>query len=172
MDIPPEHYFHLQDGTIVMSLEELEKKLKTMKRPVYKHHVTDDRNDFENWILNVFNDPVLAKRLHAAKSAKTAAKLIAERRKNLKPKVTQKLVKRRPRARKTSLAKVDHKPKKVPKTKLRKPSAEQFVEGLIMKEAVATKRTDASHFLRSAAVDFGLGLLVGVLVGIVLGKIV
>lgn len=172
MDIPPEHYFHLQDGTVVMSLEELEKKLKTMKGPVYKHHVTHDRNDFENWILNVFNDPVLAKKLHSAKSAKTAGKFIAARRKELKPKVQQKVLKRRPSAHKSKLAKVERQVKRVPvpRATLRKPSADQFVEGLIMREAVATKRTDASPFLRSAAVDFGLGLLVGILIGIVIAK--
>jgi acetate kinase len=52
--INPEHYFVLCDGRIIKDLHELIVTLKTIDKKTFEYHVTDQKNDFANWIRHVY----------------------------------------------------------------------------------------------------------------------
>jgi hypothetical protein len=58
--IPPEKYFVLHSGICIRNIEELAHMLDTMSDADYSYHVNDAKNDFANWIRDVFNKPELA----------------------------------------------------------------------------------------------------------------
>ena len=67
-EIKPENHFVLCDGKIVKNYIELTKQLETMKDDVFYYHVTGEKNDFANWINDVFKEEQLANDLRASKS--------------------------------------------------------------------------------------------------------
>jgi hypothetical protein len=62
-DADPKHYFYLCDGTVVKNVLELSKCIEKMRDEVFSYHVNDVKNDFSNWIRDVYNDDKLAKRM-------------------------------------------------------------------------------------------------------------
>jgi hypothetical protein len=75
----PEHqYFVLVDGRRLGDIKELADTLEDMTDHVWGHHVSAERNDFANWIHDVFAEPELAKRLKEA-SSKHHAQIILYR---------------------------------------------------------------------------------------------
>lgn len=63
MGISPEHYFILQSGLSIKSLEELILVLGNIDKDTYDFHVNDEKNDFANWIRFVFKAPKLAEKI-------------------------------------------------------------------------------------------------------------
>lgn len=176
-DVSPRYAFRLESGRVLKNITDLEQSLRTMATSVYKKHVTNERNDFSNWVGNVYEDSVLASRLKGAKTPKKAAKLVRTRIKELSPRMQTKVIKETPRTKKHMVAKKG-KTAKLPKRDTAKkltlrtiPDAHKFVDRMIREEAMEAPRTDTSVFLRSAAIDFGFGLLVGILIGIIIAKI-
>ncbi len=51
--------FYLSDGTVIHSISYL-LDLMPFKQEVFQQHVNNEKNDFYNWIINVFNDEGLA----------------------------------------------------------------------------------------------------------------
>jgi alpha-amylase len=78
-DVPNENVFWLKDGTGIRNIAELSAALRTMDDNVFKHHVTEDRNDFTNWVKLVVGDEVLAQNLSKCKRRPMAAKMVEER---------------------------------------------------------------------------------------------
>ncbi|MBU1204878.1 MAG: hypothetical protein KKA61_03400 [Nanoarchaeota archaeon] len=62
-DANPEHYFFVQDGTVLKNVLGLSKQLDNMADEIFMHHVNETRNDFSNWIKDVFKEEKLAKEL-------------------------------------------------------------------------------------------------------------
>ena len=62
-DTNSNHYFFVQDGTILKNVLDLSKHLDKMADEVFKHHVSEMKNDFSNWIKDVFKEEKLAKEL-------------------------------------------------------------------------------------------------------------
>lgn len=63
----PEHqYFILKDGSHLRSVQELAEALEHMNEDIFKHHVDDERNDFANWVEDVFNNKDLGQELREA----------------------------------------------------------------------------------------------------------
>jgi hypothetical protein len=62
-DIPEEKYFILANGQRVKNVAELAAILDQLEDHVFSHHVTPDRNDFHNWIKDVFEDIELARKV-------------------------------------------------------------------------------------------------------------
>jgi hypothetical protein len=60
---PPEHVFWLCNGQTLKNLEELEKALETIDNGVFSYHVNAEKNDFANWIKDIFMDIELAEKL-------------------------------------------------------------------------------------------------------------
>jgi hypothetical protein len=56
----PSKYFYVCDGVVVRSIRELISALARMSDTTYNYHVTHERNDFANWIREIFNQPELA----------------------------------------------------------------------------------------------------------------
>ncbi|HIH31456.1 TPA: hypothetical protein HA235_02000 [Candidatus Woesearchaeota archaeon] len=67
-NIDPEKYFVLCNGEKIKSLNELASTLETMSDDVFFYHVTNDRNDFANWINDVFQDFDLAESVRKTKN--------------------------------------------------------------------------------------------------------
>ena len=58
--IQPENYFKLCNGGIIKSIDELRSILKKIDDSTFSFHVNRERNDFFNWIKDVFQDKTLA----------------------------------------------------------------------------------------------------------------
>lgn len=71
--------FFCVNGEIFSSLDELQKSLKTMDENSFFYHVNNDRNDFANWIENIFGDKVFAEKLNLIKDKKEFLKKIKAR---------------------------------------------------------------------------------------------
>lgn len=72
----PENYFHCSDGSILKSLTELEQKLRAAHPAVFSHHVNSQKNDFHNWVRDVFGDNELAAAILPLRSPQAMAAAI------------------------------------------------------------------------------------------------
>ena len=64
----PEQYFRLRNGMVLKSLHDLVDCLEVIDDASFMHHVNPSRNDFADWIRNVFMDVKLADKMIGAKS--------------------------------------------------------------------------------------------------------
>ncbi|MDI3543960.1 MAG: hypothetical protein PWQ28_241 [Candidatus Woesearchaeota archaeon] len=62
-EIKPEEYFLLCDGLVLKNIYDLIDALETMSDDVFYYHVNDERNDFFNWLKDVFHEEELAQRI-------------------------------------------------------------------------------------------------------------
>ena len=58
-----EHAFVTVDGKRLKTILELAHELDTMADHVFYHHVTVDRNDFSNWVRDVFKEQSLSEQI-------------------------------------------------------------------------------------------------------------
>ena len=67
-NVPEEYHFVLSNGEKLKDLRDLVNTLEKMPEDVFRHHVNEMRNDFSNWVKDVFKDSSLAeelKRMHS-----------------------------------------------------------------------------------------------------------
>ncbi|MBU1198627.1 MAG: hypothetical protein KKF46_08065 [Nanoarchaeota archaeon] len=69
-DAPEMNYFVLCNGQPVKNVKELADVMDEIEEHVFDHHVTSDKNDFANWIEDIFKDMELAQKLAGAKEKK------------------------------------------------------------------------------------------------------
>ncbi len=67
-EAPEEFAFVLNDGRKLKSVQELTNSLETMSDDLFNYHVTDIKNDFANWIDDIFNESKLAEEMKKTKS--------------------------------------------------------------------------------------------------------
>lgn len=72
-------YFWLCSGQILKNFKELAESLEEMSDEIFKYHVNQEKNDFADWVGDVFGEKKLASELKRAKTAKTAAKRVRAR---------------------------------------------------------------------------------------------
>src|SRR3989338_9924695 len=72
----PEHFFYCVDGSVLRSINELEKKLRTLSKEAYRHHVNESKNDFHSWIKDVFQEHEMAREILTAKTQAEAAAIV------------------------------------------------------------------------------------------------
>ncbi|MEM2121741.1 MAG: hypothetical protein QXU20_03750 [Candidatus Woesearchaeota archaeon] len=77
-EIPSEKEFILNDGRRLKNLRELLEALKTMDNNLFNHHVSPERNDFANWIKDVFKKEFLAEKVLNAKTREEIIKVLSE----------------------------------------------------------------------------------------------
>jgi hypothetical protein len=78
-DVPAEKVFCCYGGGEFKNLSELTSALSEMPETTFEHHVTQQNNDFSNWVRDVIGDTTLAKTLN--KSAdRIQAHLVAKER--------------------------------------------------------------------------------------------
>ena len=82
--LSPKEYFYLHNGFILKTIEELYHTLSLMDKGLFNHHVTKDRNDFANWIYNVFEERELGRKMMKVKSKDAMMKLLKKHIKNVK----------------------------------------------------------------------------------------
>jgi hypothetical protein len=78
-DVKWEERFYCQDGKYLKNLKELEAALREMSDKTFRAHASGDKNDFSNWVRDVFSDDKLARDLLKSTSQTQAAKAVAER---------------------------------------------------------------------------------------------
>lgn len=88
-EAPEEYHFILKDGKKLKNVFELVDSLKDMHEEVFREHVNEVRNDFANWLEDIFNERSLAEELKAIEDRfeterKLTKKLIAELRRAAK----------------------------------------------------------------------------------------
>jgi hypothetical protein len=69
-EVPQEKYFILANGQPVKNVAELAAILDQLEDHVFHHHVSANRNDFQNWVKDVFEDLELAKKIVGSKDKK------------------------------------------------------------------------------------------------------
>lgn len=67
-DIDPKHYFYLNDGKIIKNLPELSEVLLNISENIFNHHVNNERNDFSNWVRDIFLNNELALEISKCKT--------------------------------------------------------------------------------------------------------
>ncbi|MGB9748296.1 MAG: hypothetical protein ACPLWC_00400 [Candidatus Woesearchaeota archaeon] len=53
------------DNKRIKSLKELVEELKTMNEELFRKHVNEEKNDFANWIKDVFGEEEIARKIYA-----------------------------------------------------------------------------------------------------------
>jgi hypothetical protein len=77
--VPSAKVFRCTDGRDFKNLEELAVALNNMTEQTFSHHVTEQRNDFSNWIKDVIGDSTLAKSLTKASDQAQASQIVEDR---------------------------------------------------------------------------------------------
>ena len=68
--IPPDKYFVLRSGTTIKDIESLALMLDSMDDSEFSFHVNDSKNDFANWIGDVFGRKDIADAIRPIKDKK------------------------------------------------------------------------------------------------------
>jgi len=68
VEVTPDKYFVLCDGRKIKSGKELADILQLINDDMFKYHVTDTKNDFANWINDIFGEQELAKKLRTVRN--------------------------------------------------------------------------------------------------------
>ena len=151
--VKEEHYFITKDGREVKSLFELSQALEDMPEDVFNHHVSDEGNDFSNWVQHVMKNKSLADSIAAVKDKKSIQEVI---RAKLEKDIKKTMVK---------------KPRKTAK----KIAAQKVIKGLsFKKEDIISKITNSSKQKQSVGefvdgiprglLEFLFGVAVGLLI--------
>src|SRR3989338_299566 len=74
--IPPRKYFWLENGVLIKSLNDLADALKNMDGDLFDRHVTDEKNDFANWIRNSLGNDSLASKVEKARKKDEMAHIV------------------------------------------------------------------------------------------------
>jgi hypothetical protein len=68
IELVPEKYFILCNGQSIKDFKDLADTLETIGDDIFYYHVTAERNDFANWIRDVFEEHDLAETIRSSKS--------------------------------------------------------------------------------------------------------
>lgn len=78
-DAPSDKLFWSHDGQVFKNLKELERGLANMSDETFRYHVSEQKNDFGNWVRDVIGDQTLARALVKARTRLRATKVVANR---------------------------------------------------------------------------------------------
>jgi len=62
-DVPEHQHFYFVNGHRAKNVKELAEVMDRLEQEVFDYHVNENRNDFYNWVKDVFNDLELAEKL-------------------------------------------------------------------------------------------------------------
>lgn len=65
-EAPEGQYFNLENGQALKSLKDLKDYIPNMPEDIFSKHVNNEKNDFANWVRNVFKEDQLADKLSNA----------------------------------------------------------------------------------------------------------
>ena len=75
-EVDSDKYFKLENGVIVKSVYELLNFMEIMDVKSFRHHATDTRNDFSDWIMVAIQDHSLAKKIRGAQTKEEMAVIL------------------------------------------------------------------------------------------------
>jgi DNA polymerase III delta subunit len=70
------HYFVLISGHKIKNAKELADTLEHIDHEQFFHHVNEERNDFTNWLIDVFEEHELAEKVKTARDKEHARLII------------------------------------------------------------------------------------------------
>ena len=91
-DVNDQSHFSLHMGTNIANLRQLSEALDIMADNSFRHHVTDSKNDFANWIRHALGDEELAKSIESMKDRKGMSAKVRRRLDYLERKKIQNMV--------------------------------------------------------------------------------
>lgn len=62
-DVPESQHFYFVNGERVKNVKELAEIMDRLEQEVFDYHVNAQKNDFYNWVKDVFNDLELAEKI-------------------------------------------------------------------------------------------------------------
>lgn len=71
--------FYCKNGKVIRSLGELSREVKSLDEGTFNHHVSEEKNDFANWVNDVVGDAVLANRMKISKRQSTMSRALVAR---------------------------------------------------------------------------------------------
>jgi len=74
--LAPADYFWLANGVVIKDLYELADALRIIDDKTFNIHISSNKNDFSNWIGNIYNNKYLADKLSHAKSREEMISLL------------------------------------------------------------------------------------------------
>ena len=74
----PHNQFFVSDGSVIKNVAELVESLEKMHEDTYKFHANEQKNDFGNWVKDVFGQHELAENLKTAESKGDAQLAVAK----------------------------------------------------------------------------------------------
>lgn len=75
-DAKPKFYFKLMNGPEIKNILELANALRNMPNEVFYHHSNDQKNDFGNWIRDVFKLEELSKEIWNCNKLETEVRIL------------------------------------------------------------------------------------------------
>ncbi len=78
-DVSGDRRFFCHDGCVASNLQQLADCLSHISEESYNHHVTSEKNDFSNWVRDVFGDVRLANELARSRNKDDAARILDQR---------------------------------------------------------------------------------------------
>ena len=86
-DIEPNQYFYLSNGTALKNIDELLDALKAMDDAAFSNHVNEHKNDFANWVRDVFKNEKLANKILSMSSRERTIEAIEAIESEIKPRI-------------------------------------------------------------------------------------
>ena len=71
--------FWVHNGPVLQDLQHLRDALDEMDEQIFSHHVTNEKNDFADWVEYILQDKDLADALRKSKKTKTARAVVVKR---------------------------------------------------------------------------------------------
>jgi hypothetical protein len=78
-NVPDEVVFRCHNGRTMRNLRELEHSLSGMADETFTYHTAEGRNDFSQWVRDIFGDEKLAKDLAKSLNREQAARAVSNR---------------------------------------------------------------------------------------------
>jgi hypothetical protein len=85
-DLPKENQFWLYGGETIENIFSLYKAFEKMGQNTFSYHVSDDKNDFADWVLLVYKDENLSTALRECSTPESSRKVILSRLKEMQGK--------------------------------------------------------------------------------------
>lgn len=76
LDCPEENSFWFNDGQAIRNITQLPAALRKASLKTFSHHVNAEKNDFANWVGDVFNEKQFSAELRKAKNKAALLKVI------------------------------------------------------------------------------------------------
>lgn len=75
-EVTPEHHFTLKNGQKLTSFRDLLEALSFIDDETYNYHVTEDRNDFAEWVEHILEEEKLAEKIRNKKAREELLKIL------------------------------------------------------------------------------------------------